>query len=209
MIKQLFLYAVQILVHPIDCCYFVKKERDQLPYIYGLMCLILAAVCRVFSVYGTSYPLNQNLPEESSLLILLGTLLLPGISWIVGAYSTTTLLNGESSFRELFTLGCLCYVPYIVITPFQIVLSHVMSGKSAILYGTIGAAAVVWVIILEFLCFMRANDYPFGKAAGVALVSLIVVLLIWAFILLSLVFIYQVIIFIKEVILEIRSQMIA
>ena len=206
--RRLFTYAVQIMTHPIDCCYFVKKERDNLPYSYGLLCLVLAALCKILSVYGTSYPLNANLPEESNIFILLGILILPGVSWIVGAYSTTTLMSGESSFRELFTLGCLCYLPYIIITPIQILLSLIASGESAIIYQTLGIIAIIWVVILEFVCFMRANDYEFGKAFGVSIVSIIVVLLIWAFILLSMVFIYQVIIFISEVILEIRSQMI-
>ena len=206
--KRLFTYAIQILTHPIDCCYFVKKERKELPYWYGLFFLLLVALCRVLSVYGTSYHLNLNLPEDSNIFVLLGILILPGISWIFGAYSTTTLMSGESTFRELFTLGCLCYLPYILITPIQILISHFLSGESTIIYHTVGAIAIIWVVILEFICFMRANDYSFGKAFAVSIVSIIVVLLMWTFVLLSLVFIYQVIIFISELILEIRSQVI-
>ena len=160
------------------------------------------------SVYLTAYPVNTNLPEDSNLLLLLGILLLPGLSWVVGAYSTTTLMGGESSFLELFTLGCLSYIPYIIMTPVQIIVSHVASGEDATLYHVIGVFAIIWVVVLEFLCFMKANGYLLGKAMGVAIVSVIVALLMWAFVLLTMVFIYQVIIFIGEIILEIRSQMI-
>ena len=206
--KKLYTYVIQIITHPIDCCYFVKKERSDLKYIYGIICLLVAAVCKILSVYATAYPVNTNLPEESNLVLLLGILILPGLSWIVGAYSTTTLMGGESSFLELFTLGCMCYVPYIIVTPIQIIVSHVASGEDATIYNVIGVLAIVWVVILEFLCFMQANGYQLGKAICVAIVSVIVALLMWAFVLLSMVFIYQVIIFISEIILEIRSQMI-
>lgn len=205
---KLYTYAIQIITHPIDCCYFVKKERDSLKFVYGIICLLLAAICKILSVYTTAYSTNPNLPEDSNLILLLGILLLPGLSWIVGAYSTTTLMSGESSFIELFTLGCLCYVPYIIMTPVQIIISHVTSGEDAMLYHVVGVLAIVWVIILEFLCFMMANGYQFGKAVGVAIVSVVVALLMWAFVLLSMVFIYQVIIFISEIILEMRSQMV-
>ena len=82
------------------------------------------------------------------------------------------------------------------------------SGEDATLYNVIGVFAIIWVIILEFLCFMQANGYQLGKAICVAIVSVVVALLMWAFVLLSMVFIYQVIIFISEIILEVRSQMI-
>lgn len=206
--EKLYTYVIQIITHPIDCCYFVKKERASLKYMYGIICLLVAAIWKIVSVYTTAYSVNENLPEESNLVLLLGILILPGLSWIVGAYSTTTLMGGESSFIELFTLGCLCYVPYIIVTPIQIIVSHVVSGEDAALYNVIGVLAIVWVVILEFLCFMRANGYQLGKAIGVAIVSVVVALLMWAFVLLSMVFIYQVVIFISEIILEVRSQMI-
>lgn len=206
--KNLYAYVIQLITHPIDCCYFVKKERDNLKYIYGIICLLVAAACKILSVYATAYPVNSNLPEETNLVLLLGILILPGISWIIGAYSTTTLMGGESSFLELFTLGCMCYVPYILVTPIQIIVSHVVSGEDATLYNVIGVFAIIWVVVLEFLCFMQANGYQLGKAICVAIVSVIVALLMWAFVLLSMVFIYQVIIFVSEIILEVRSQMI-
>lgn len=205
---KLYTYVIQIITHPFDCCYFVKKERTELKYLYGIIILLLAAVCRILSVYTTAYQVNANLPEDSNLVLLLGILLLPGLSWIVGAYSTTTLMGGESSFIELFTLGCLSYVPYIIATPIQIIVSHVVAGEDATLYNVIGAVAIIWMVILEFLCFMKANGYQLGKAICVAIVSVVVALLMWAFVLLSMVFIYQVIIFISEIILEIRSQMV-
>lgn len=206
--KKLLLYAVQILFHPLDCCYFVKRDQKNISIWHGISILVLASLCRILSVYTTHYPLNNSLPERSNIFVLLGILLIPGISWIIASYSTTTLMNGEAKFKEYFVLGCLCYVPYIVVTPIRIIMSHILSGENNGFYNACGVIVVVWIVILEFICFMEANDYGFFKALLVGFISLIVALLIWAFIILIFVFVAQFVIFIQEVILEIRSQMI-
>lgn len=205
--KELLLYPIQILFHPIDCCYLVKRQRKSIPIWYSFIILALTAVLRVVAVYTTHYPLNTTLPEQSNVFVLLGVLLLPGISWIVASYSTTTLMNGEASFREVLTLGSLCYIPYIITTPVKLIVSHLFSGESTGFYVAFGIAVTVWMIILQFVCFMVANDYGFLKALTVAAISIIVALLIWAFIILIFVFVAQFVIFIEEIILEIRSQM--
>lgn len=207
--KKILLYAVQILFHPLDCCYFVKRDQKNISIWHGIAILIVAGLCRILSVYTTQYPLNQSLPEQSNVFVLLGILLIPGISWIIASYSTTTLMNGEAKFKEYFILGCLCYVPYVIVTPIRIIFSHVLSGESAGFYNAIGIIVVIWVVVLEFVCFMIANDYGFFKAILVGVISLIVALLIWAFIILIFVFVAQFVIFIQEIILEVRSQMIA
>ena len=207
--KRILLYAVQILFHPLDCCYFVKRDQKNITIWHGVAVLIAAALCRILSVYTTQYPLNSSLPEEANVFVLLGILLLPGISWIVASYSTTTLMKGEAKFKEYFVLGCLCYVPYVIVTPIRIIFSHILSGESAGFYNALGVIVITWMVILEFVCFMTANDYGFFKSILVGFISLIVALLIWAFIILIFVFVAQFVIFIQEIILEIRSQMIA
>lgn len=204
--KELLLYPIQILFHPIDCCYLVKRKRKDISIWYGIIILAIAALLRVISVYATHYPLNSTLPDESNIFVLLGVLLLPGISWIVASYSTTTLMSGEVSFKEIFTLGSLCYVPYIILTPIKLIVSHLFSGESEGFYVAFGIAVVVWMVLLQFVCFMVANDYGFLKAIAVSLVSLIVAILIWAFIILIFVFVAQFVIFIEEIIMELRSQ---
>ena len=106
-------------------------------------------------------------------------------------------MNGEAKFKEYFVLGCLCYVPYVIVTPIRIIFSHILSGESAGFYNAMGVIAITWMVILEFVCFMTANDYGFFKSILVG------------FILLIFVFVAQFVIFIQEIILEVRSQMIA
>lgn len=195
--------SAQVLFHPIDFCTLVKRKREKLRVLPLVVILVLVAVCQVAFVYFTHYPLNQTLPDETVLWQQLLVLYLPVLSWVVGAYSTTTLMNGEVKFTELLTAGIYGYIPYIVTTPILLGVSHLLTTGTAV-YGVLNGVVVAWMVLLQFLFFMMLNDYGFLKSLWVAFVSLIAVILIWAVILLFFVFIYQVVVFVKDLIVEIR-----
>lgn len=198
--------CAQALFHPLDCFDLVKRDRDKTPWLTMLVIWILAALCQLASVYFTAFAVNPNLPDESNLLLLLALIFVPLFSWVVGSYSTTTLMGGEAKFAEALTGATYGLVPYIVMTPFLIGISYLFSSDAVGLYNTLLALVLVWVIALEFVAFMRLNDYPFLKALGVAVVGIVSVLLIWAIVLLLFVFTYQAFLFFKEVYLEIKNQ---
>ncbi|MBQ3133745.1 MAG: YIP1 family protein [Clostridia bacterium] len=198
--------CAQAIFHPLDCFDLVKQDRDRTPWLTMVVIWVLAALCQVASVYLTAFALNPNLPDESNLLLLLALIFVPLFSWVVGSYSTTTLMGGEAKFTESLTGATYGLVPYIVTTPFLIGLSYLLSGEAAGLFNTLQALVLVWVIILQFLSFMRLNDYEFVKAIGVAFVGLVAVLLIWAVVMLLFVFTYQAFLFFKEVYLELKNQ---
>ncbi len=198
--------CAQALFHPLDCFDLVKRDRDTTPWLTMVIIWVAAAVCQIASVYLTAFAVNPNLPDESNLLLLLALIYVPLFSWVVGSYSTTTLMGGEAKFAEALTGATYGLVPYIVTTPFMIALSYLLSGDSAALYDTLQVLVLVWVIILQFVAFMRLNDYGFLKALGVAIVGIVAVLLIWAVIVLLFVFTYQAFLFFKEVYLELKNQ---
>ena len=198
--------CAQALFHPLDCFDLVKRDRDTTPWLTMIAIWVLAAVCQIAGVYLTAFSVNPNLPDESNLLLLLALIYVPLFSWVVGSYSTTTLMGGEAKFAEALTGATYGLVPYIVMTPFMIAVSYVLSGDSAIVYDTLQVLVLVWVIILQFVAFMRLNDYTFLKALGVAVVGIVAVLLIWAVIVLLFVFTFQAFLFFKEVYFEVKNQ---
>lgn len=198
--------CTQIIFHPLDCFDLIKRDRENTPRLTLFVICILAALCRIASVYFTNYPLNSNLPEDVNILLLLGILFVPVFSWVIGSYSTTTLMGGEAKFSEALTGAIYSYVPYIVCTPILVILSYVFSTESAGFYSALCALVTAWVIILNFVSFIRLNDYGFLKGLFVAFIGIVATLLIWAVVILLFVFVYQVVLFLKELILEIKNQ---
>lgn len=198
--------CAQALFHPLDCFDLVKRDRDQTPWLTMIVIWVLAALCQFAGVYLTAFAVNPNLPDDSNLLLLLALIYVPLFSWVVGSYSTTTLMGGEAKFLESLTGATYGLIPYIVMTPVLIGLSYLLSGDAAGLYDTLLVLVLFWVIALEFVAFMRLNDYPFLKALGVAFVGIVAVLLIWAVVILLFVFTYQAFLFFKEVYMELKNQ---
>ena len=62
--------AAQILFHPLDAFDLIKRDRAHPPVLTLILICLAAAVCRVASVYLTHFPLNQNLPEDVNVYIL-------------------------------------------------------------------------------------------------------------------------------------------
>ncbi|MBQ1211223.1 MAG: hypothetical protein IIX68_05430 [Clostridia bacterium] len=198
--------CAQALFHPLDCFDLIKRDRERTPWLTMLILWGLAALCQTASVYLTAFALNPNLPDESNLLLLLALIFVPLFSWVVGSYSTTTLMGGEAKFTEALTGATYSLVPYIVFTPLLIGLSHLLSAETAGLFTALRVLVVVWVVILQLASFMRLNDYEFIKGLGVALVGVIAVLLIWAVVILLFVFSYQAFLFFKELYMELKNQ---
>lgn len=198
--------CAQILFHPIDCFDLIKRDRDKTPWLTMVIICLLTVVCRIADVYLTAFSLNPDLPEDSNILLLLAVIFIPAFSWVIGGYSTTTLMSGEAKLAESFTGAIYSFVPYIVSTPILIALSYLLSTDTAGLFNALRILVVIWVIILNFLGFMRLNDYGFLKAVGVAVIGIVAALLIWAVIILLFVFTYQAFLFVSELVLEIKNQ---
>ena len=198
--------AAQVIFHPVDFCALIKRKREKLGAAPIIVILLLTALCRLARVYFTHYPLNSSPPEKSNILLLLAILFVPVFSWVVGAYSTTTLMSGEVKFSELLTAGVYGYIPYIITTPVFIAVSHLLSGQSTTLFQILGVGVVIWMVIYQFICFMSLNDYGFLKSLWVGALSVVAVLLLWAVLLLFFVFIYQMVVFAGELIVEMRSR---
>lgn len=198
--------CAQIIFHPLDCFDLIKRDRAKTPWITMAIICALTVVCKIADVYLTAFALNPNLPEESNILLLLAILFVPVFSFVVGGYSTTTLMAGEAKFAESLTGAVYSFVPYIVTTPFLIGFSHLLSTDTAGLFTALRVVVIVWMVILNFLSFMRLNDYGFLKALGVALIGIVAALLIWAVVILLFVFTYQAFLFVKELLLEFKNQ---
>lgn len=196
--------VLEVIFHPATAFSRIKETRDRLQYKAILVFLALISAVRLLSVYGTHFPLSSIDPRSSNLLMELGILLLPILTWIVSAYAMTSILDGEVKFKELFMATVLSMVPYIL---FQLPLTAVsylfdLSGKGT--YTFLNALITVWVLLLFFTNLKMLNGYTVGKTIKVALLSLATIVFIWFLIFIFYSLTLQVLDFIRMILLEIR-----
>lgn len=168
-----------IICSPVDCITIIKREKK-----FRLWIPIVFYLVAVLSNYVYNFLVHFPLATKShdSINILLETVIfaVPLFSWVVCSYAMTALLDGESTFKEQFSVSAFCTVPYTFFTLISIIASQFMSTEEAGLFGVIRYAGLIWMIILLLVSLAVLNDYSISKVIGVTLLSLIAIVILWA-----------------------------
>lgn len=175
-----FLLGITIFTDPIETFYMVRLNRQKkFSYLFPTIILLLFFAIRIMQIYCTHYPLASVEAWEANIIIEIGKFVVPLVSWVLGSYAVTSLLDGEAMAREVYLGTMLCLMPYIVFMPIIIGATHFMSSNDVGIYNFLVMIVWAWVVILMFLQIMRLNDYTLGKTIGVVLLSFIAILIIW------------------------------
>lgn len=174
-----FKMLLLIIYHPVECMVIIKREKSfrwwMVPVFYGI-----AAFAKCLFAYNVHFSLTGKNPQNISVPLEIAVLVLPLLSWVICSYLMTALIDGESTLKDQFAVSCYCTVPYTLITLVSIVISKFMSLEEAGIFNAVKAAGLIWLIILLLVSLMVLNDYSFSKTLGIAGLSLIAVIILWA-----------------------------
>lgn len=74
----------------------VKLNRNRkFSYVFPTVVLFLFFCVRVMQIYCTHYPLASVRSWEANIVVEIGKFVVPIVSWILGNYAVTSLLDGE------------------------------------------------------------------------------------------------------------------
>lgn len=174
-----FKMLLLIIYHPVECMVIIKREKSfrwwMVPVFYGI-----AAFAKCLFAYTVHFSLTGKNPQNISVPLEIAVLVFPLLSWVICSYLMTALIDGESTLKDQFAVSCYCTVPYTLITLVSIVISKFMSLEEAGIFNAVKAAGLIWLIILLLVSLMVLNDYSFSKTLGIAGLSLIAVIILWA-----------------------------
>ena len=193
-----------VFFHPIDTFRAVKECRGRLKVWAGLILVVLTLITRLLVIFATNYPLVTVNPRQANILIEVGKILLPLLTFVIACYAVTAIVGGESKLSEIFTASCFCMVPYIVVNIVMTALSYIMCRTEAGVYIFAVKAAWYIVFLLFIINICVLNNYGAGKTIFVGVVSVFVMILTWITILLVLSLSAQLVEFIAGIFREIR-----
>ncbi len=153
-------YAKHVIFHPFDGFWDMKHEKRGSP----------KAACILFAVFFIEYALDKTakgylfMPSEPSnifeeLFICIITILL----WCTANWSLTTLMDGKGKFSDIFTATGYALVPYIITTPFFILISHMITIEESALFYAANYVIYVWVAALLLFGMISIHDYSLSK----------------------------------------------
>ena len=204
--------CVMMLFHPIVVGEHIKRQRGvpgfkRLTVVLVLAILALALAVNIFSIYFTHYPLAAVSVRKANLLLECGKLFVPVLTWVLASYAMTTILDGGTKMGEAMLYNALTLVPYVVFTVPAVLLSRIMDGGQAGLYGVITGGLLLWVVALMIIGIKEMNEYNIAKTVLVVLLTVFTMAVIWATAVLLFTISSQFVTMIREVYYEIIYRM--
>ena len=204
--------CVMMLFHPIVVSEHIKKQRGvpgfkRLSVILVLAILALALAVNIFSIYFTHYPLAAVSVRKANLLLECGKLFVPVLTWVLASYAMTTILDGGTKMGEAMLYNALTLVPYVAFTVPAVLLSRLMDGGQAGVYGVITGGLLLWVVALMIIGIKEMNEYNIAKTLLVVLLTVFTMAVIWATAVLLFTISSQFVTMIREVYYEIIYRM--
>ncbi len=178
-------YAFHSMFHPIKAFHEVKFNGKASVMIATVL-FFLNFVVEIFSYSGVGFIFNMNRPEDfniwyeflqSNILILL---------WCIFNWATTTLLNGEGSFRQIWVITNYALLPRIVFTPFVVALSNVICIDEMMFYVMANSLLTIWVLLAILIGLLIIHQFTLFKTIAS---SVLTVLLILFFLFIALLFV--------------------
>jgi len=199
-----FKTGLLILFVPPDGFRAIKRDRDHFRWVGPIVLYLLTVAARVFNIFFTSYPLRSQAPEETNFLQVILTVLVPLMLWVVGCYLVTTILSGESMFREVFAATSYAALPAVILTVPLTLMSKVLSSTSAGVYQILWVVVFMWCGLLALIGISVMNSYSIKKTLAVTGISLFACVFLVTIIALLYVLGMRVVNFVQEVISEYR-----
>lgn len=199
-----FKLSLMTLFHPIIVTEYIKKHREDKrfnPLPIAVMLILMIGV-RVFSIYVTHYPLSTVSVRNANLVLEIGKLLVPVLTWVLASYAMTTILDGETLFSETLLFSAYALTPYVLFTVPLTLLSRLLDLGQSTLYHGAEAVLLCWVVFLMILALKEMNGYTIRKTLLVVVLSLFTMAVIWATVVLLFTIVSQFVTMLREVYYE-------
>lgn len=150
-----------MLKHPIDNYYDIKHGTKgtaaSATAVYLLLMLVFVA-----DMLFRGYLFAPSLSNVSLLPVLI-MLLVPLALWVLGNTMVASINDGEGSLKNIYTVTAYAVSPYIIITPFVVLLSYFVTYNEAFILQLIWFIGVAWSAVLLFLAVKQTHNYNVGE----------------------------------------------
>ncbi len=197
------LYFRYMLKHPIDGYYYLKRGQAGSMASAAFLYLIAFVVYLADTVFR-GFIFGFAAVEETPIMFMSIIFFVVCALFVIGNYMVASINEGEGSLRNLFIMLPYALSPYLVITPFVVASTYVLTQNEGFLVTFAWTIALVWSAVMIFIGLTETHNYSFGETVKnvlltlffmvVAVIAVAVLYLLWV----------QVITFFQEIIQEVR-----
>ena len=195
-------YSLYFMRHPMDGCYGVKKEGKNSWWCAHIL-LGTFILISILEKYCSGFLVKTVREGRYDLITDIGKVLVIFIGLTACNYLVVTIHEGEGFFKDLYCAYAYCLTPYIVIKPFVILLSNVLTYNEVFLISFANIIVWTWVVILILLTLKEINNFTVGETAKALAITAFTVLILTLLVCIIYVLFSQVIDFVITVVREV------
>lgn len=170
-LKEEFMYGYHVMFHPFDGYWDIKHEYRASPKGATLI-LALTILSFIYNSIGQSYIVSP-LPSDTSVLMMVLSILLPVGLWVISNWCFTTLFDGEGSIRDIYIATCYALFPLPAFFVLTTLLSNIVTADEASLLTLAMGIAFFWTGFLLFFGMQVIHDYTLFKNVLTTLASIV------------------------------------
>lgn len=195
-------YSLYFMRHPMDGCYGVKKEGKNSWWCANIL-LGTFILISILEKYCSGFLVKTVREGRYDLITDIGKVLVIFIGLTACNYLVVTIHEGEGFFKDLYCAYAYCLTPYIVIKPFVILLSNVLTYNEVFLISFANIIVWTWVVILILLTLKEINNFTVGETVKALAITAFTVLILTLLVCIIYVLFSQVIDFVITVVREV------
>ena len=173
----------------------------------GIACanILLAAyiLIAVIEKYFSGFLVKTVREGRYDIISDVGTVLVIFIGLTLCNYLVVTINEGEAFFKDLYCAYAYCLTPFIVIKPFVIILSNVLTYNEVFLITFANIIVIVWMAVLVLISLKEINNFTVKETAKALGLTAFTVLILSLLICIIYVLFSQVIDFVVTVVREV------
>jgi len=164
-------FSMHVIFHPFDGFWDIKHEKRG-SFVSATAIMALSIIVNVLSSASRGYIRYQRTFSASSLFTALLQVFLPYIVFCIANWCLTTLMNGEGTMKDIYTVVCYAQAPIIIITVLTTVAGNFLIMEEMFLIGFFEGLAFLWTLILIFFGMITVHNYTLPKNIIVTVFSL-------------------------------------
>lgn len=120
---------------------------------------------------GSGFVLIGNSNQQASVMFLSCISWAPVMLFVISNFLVCEVGEGKARFRDVFISTAYMFAPFVVLMPFVILISHMITGNELALLELAIIAIVGWTVVNLLIATKEIHVFELGEAIGHLLIT--------------------------------------
>lgn len=193
------------LLHPFDG-FYEMKFRGKGSTGLATALLVIYGIVSVFQTQYTGYIFNAFPLHELKSLKQFLLAVVPILLFVVSNWSTTSLMNGNGRFSDIYRMTCYSLTPMILFQFITTVISNVIIMEEGPILTAVNYIGVIWFAYLVFCGLCTIHEYSASRNILTLFATLVAAIIIIFIVILYFTLMEKVISFVSTITAEVSKR---